>query len=171
MPYITYKLLGLDISLNRFLSSFYCRKSYVYNLQDHDLSLKAGRTLEREAPQYWTRGSPCQHNLSDESLGSAVVEVVGPAARLELSVELVEVVVDGVRAQDLVRDVGTEHDVVLVLQDGRDEARPQLKPSGEGGGERRGGEGEGRGEIKGFHRFCHQAIQELSEYTDHPLFS
>ena len=43
------------------------------------------------------------------------MEVVGPAARLELSVELVEVVVDGVRAQDLVRDVGTEHDVVLVL--------------------------------------------------------
>ena len=56
---------------------------------------------------------------------------VSAALRL---VEVVEIVVDTVCAQDLVRDVGTEEDVGLVLEDGRLVARPQFQPRAREGG-------------------------------------
>ena len=61
-------------------------------------------------------------------------------------VELVHVVVHCVRTHDLVRHVSTQHDILLILQNGGDETWPQVKPGGGGGGRGREGEGEGEGE-------------------------
>ena len=49
----------------------------------------------------------------------------GPA--LGLLEHLADLVEDGVRAEDLVRDLAAEEDLLLVLPDGRDVAGPQLQ--------------------------------------------
>ena len=91
------------------------------------------------------------------------MELVSVPLRL---VEFIEVVVDSVSTHDLMRDVGTQHDVVLILQDGGDEPWPQVQPSTgkgergkeggrekrreerEGGRERERGRREGKGKRK-----------------------
>ena len=46
--------------------------------------------------------------------------------------EFVQSVVDCVRTHDLVGDIGTQHDVVLVLEDGGNKPWPQVQPMGKG---------------------------------------
>ena len=41
--------------------------------------------------------------------------------------EIVQVVIDSVGSEDLVRDIATQHDIFFILENGSDEAGPQLK--------------------------------------------
>ena len=68
-------------------------------------------------------------------------------------VELVEEVPDCVRAEDLVGDVGTEENTRIIVEDGRDETRPQLKSA------------EKRGESEHKRRLCFMVcVHEISSY-------
>lgn len=48
---------------------------------------------------------------------------------LRLLVQVEHEVQNGLASQDLVADVSTEHDVVLILKDGSSEARPDHQPA------------------------------------------
>ena len=48
-----------------------------------------------------------------------------------VGVEVIEEIIDGVRSEDLVSHLGTQHDLLLILLNGSSKSRPQLKPIGE----------------------------------------
>ncbi len=66
---------------------------------------------------------PSQNDLAHQLLGAEFVE--GPLTWL--MVHFVHQIQHGVRTQDLVADISHQQRACLILQDGRDEARPHLQ--------------------------------------------